>query len=81
MSMTFQDTLTHTAIDGLELKQKDSINKQKYEEYFKTAVCKSYHHNNTVNPTEMYSDDQESQYEEFELQRHNSRSQLIDKTY
>jgi hypothetical protein len=81
VNITFQDTLTHKALDNLELKQEESLIKQKYEQPFETAVYKSYRHDYTTNPTEMYNDDQESQYEEFELQRQNSKSQLIDKTY
>ncbi|KAI8877250.1 hypothetical protein K501DRAFT_198635 [Backusella circina FSU 941] len=81
MNMTFQDTLTNTALDNLKLKQEESLNKLNNEVHFETAVPKEYRHVYSNNPTEMYIDDQESEYEHFELRHHNSRAQLINKTY
>jgi hypothetical protein len=81
VNMTFEDTLTNTALDDLKLKQEESLKSQNYERPFETAVYKRYHHVHSENPTEMYIDDQESEYEDFELQRQTSRSHLVNKTY
>ena len=80
-NMTFSDTLTTRALDNMKLKQEESLNKQNYERHFETPVYKRYHHAHSENPTEMYIDDDESQYEYFELQRQNSRSHLVNKNY
>ncbi|KAI8877238.1 hypothetical protein K501DRAFT_198625, partial [Backusella circina FSU 941] len=81
MNMTFQDTLTNTALDDLRLKQEESLNKLNNKVNFETAIYKKYRHDFSNNSTEMYIDDQESEYEHFELRHHNSRAQLINKTY
>ncbi|KAI8877241.1 hypothetical protein K501DRAFT_278632 [Backusella circina FSU 941] len=80
-NMTFEDTLTNGALENLNMKYENALNKHNGKPAFGLTHHEDNYHlqSSTANP--LYIDDIEVQDGFYELQRQNSRVKLIDKKY